>query len=292
VSIVNNLTHPSITLIKLEDRIEGRVLNSYKKKALESAIDIAKGEWIMTTDADCVLPVHWIERMAAMFHERQAAFIAAPVKVSAKSSLLSVFQCLDFMSLQGITAASVYRKIHSMCNGANLGFQRKIFFEVDGFHGIDHIASGDDMFLMYKISERYPNKIFFLKSQDAIVVTEPVETWRTFIHQRIRWASKTGQYEDKAITPILLFVWALNASVLLFLITSIWNPVNLLYFFVCWLVKTLFEFPFVLSIARFFGQQSLMRYFFFLQPLHIIYTVIAGAFGKFGSYEWKGRKVK
>jgi glycosyltransferase involved in cell wall biosynthesis len=291
-SIVQHFNHPSVKLIRLENEINGRALNSYKKKALESAIAVAKGEWILTTDADCILPVHWIQFMASMYHQQQAAFIAAPVKIAAKSSLLSVFQCLDFVSLQGITAASIYRKIHAMCNGANLGFQKKIFFEVDGFRGIDQIASGDDMFLMSKISKRYPHNIFFMKSRDAIVVTESVETWRAFLQQRIRWASKTGWYEDRAITPILFFVWTLNASILFFLIASIWNPVQLFYFFSLWLAKTLFEFPFVFTIARFFEQQQLMRFFFFLQPLHIIYTVIAGTFGTFGSYQWKGRKVK
>ncbi len=60
---------------------------------------------------------------------------------------------MDFMVLQGITGASVYKKIHSMCNGANLAYERKLFYEVDGFTGIDHIASGDDMLLMHKIAK-------------------------------------------------------------------------------------------------------------------------------------------
>ena len=42
-----------------------------------------------------------------------------------------------------------------MCNGANLAYERKAFFEVNGFTGIDHIASGDDMLLMQKIAQRF-----------------------------------------------------------------------------------------------------------------------------------------
>jgi hypothetical protein len=34
-----------------------------------------------------------------------------------------------------------------------------------------------------------------------------------------------------------------------------------------------------------------MIYFPLLQPLHIAYTLIAGWLGKFGSYDWKGRKI-
>jgi biofilm PGA synthesis N-glycosyltransferase PgaC len=58
------------------------------------------------------------------------------------------------------------------------------------------------------------------------------------------------------------------------------------------LAKVLIEFPFVHSAAIFFGQRSLMRYFPFLQPLHILYTIVAGWLGKFGQYEWKGRTIK
>jgi len=47
-----------------------------------------------------------------------------------------------------------------------------------------------------------------------------------------------------------------------------------------------------LKVATFFQQQSLMKYFIFCQPFHILYTVVAGSFGSFGKYEWKNRKVK
>ena len=42
--------------------------------------------------------------------------------------LLQTFQSLDFLVLQGITAASVQKRIHNMCNGANLAYERKVFY--------------------------------------------------------------------------------------------------------------------------------------------------------------------
>lgn len=45
-----------------------------------------------------------------------------------------------------------------MCNGANLAYERKAFNEVNGFAGVDHIASGDDMLLMHKIGKQYPER--------------------------------------------------------------------------------------------------------------------------------------
>jgi hypothetical protein len=58
------------------------------------------------------------------------------------------------------------------------------------------------------------------------------------------------------------------------------------------IAKILIEFPFINSVAIFFGKQKLMKYFPFLQPMHILYTIVAGWLGRFGSYQWKSRIVK
>ena len=35
-------------------------INSYKKKAIETAIAQADNPWIITTDADCIVPPKWL----------------------------------------------------------------------------------------------------------------------------------------------------------------------------------------------------------------------------------------
>ena len=144
-------------------------INSYKKKAIETGIAAASGELIVTTDADCIPPPDWLQTIVAFKEKTNAVFIAAPVVFNCNSSIVQVFQAMDFMVLQGITGASVYKKMHSMCNGANLAYERKVFYEVNGFAGIDHIASGDDMLLMHKIAKKYPgkNSLFEIKRCDC-----------------------------------------------------------------------------------------------------------------------------
>jgi hypothetical protein len=95
----------------------------------------------------------WLGTIEEFKRETEATLIAAPVSLQYNNSLLQIFQSLDFMVLQGITAASVYKGIHSMANGANLAYEKKTFDEVNGFSGIDNIASGDDMLLMHKIKQ-------------------------------------------------------------------------------------------------------------------------------------------
>jgi biofilm PGA synthesis N-glycosyltransferase PgaC len=179
-----------------------------------------------------------------------------------------------------------------MCNGANLAYEKKIFDEVDGFAGIDQIASGDDMLLMHKIRKRYPEKVLYLKSKEAIVTTQPVKTWKEFFSQRIRWASKARQYDDKRIFPVLLLVYLFNLSFLAILVAGFWHPFYWISAIIFLLIKTLVELPFFWSLSSFFNKRWAIKWFFFFQPLHIFYTIISGLFGQFGKYEWKGRKVR
>jgi len=273
-------------------RLQDDQLNSYKKKAIETGIQAANGELIVTTDADCIPPYNWLNTIAGFYSQKKPVFIAAPVALTIDSTILQIFQGLDFITLQGITAASVHKKYHAMCNGANLAYPRKIFFEVNGFDGIDNIASGDDMLLMHKIANKYPPDVYYLKNRDAIVMTRPMETWKEFFNQRIRWASKATYYQDRKIFWVLLLVYLMNLSFLFLLIAGFWNYNFWIWLAVLWVAKTIVEFPLVYSVASFFSQRSLLKYFFFFQPLHIFYTIIAGWLGQFGSYEWKGRKVK
>ncbi|MCG2613144.1 glycosyltransferase [Terrimonas sp. NA20] len=267
-------------------------INSYKKKAIETGISLSSGELIVTTDADCIPRTEWLSTIVAFKQQTGAIFIAAPVSFTCNGSLLQIFQLMDFMVLQGITGAAVFKKHLSMSNGANLAYERRAFIEVDGFNKIDHIASGDDMLLMHKIAQRYPDGIHYLKSKEAIVSTLPMTTWRKFINQRIRWASKATQYNDPRILPVLLLVYLFNLSLPFLLIAGIWNTTFFLYAMLLWLLKTIVELPLYASLAGFFEKRWSVKLFPFFQPLHIAYTLVSGFLGQFGKYEWKGRKIK
>ena len=290
--IVKAYSANNVRLINLEEYVDQEPINSYKKKSIEVGIGLSSAEWILCTDADCILPFEWIESLVSFFEKEKSVFIAAPVRIFGGKSLLSIFQSLDFACLQGITGAVVFKKIHCMCNGANLAYEKKIFSEIDGFNGIDQLASGDDMLLMQKFFDHYPDRISFLKSQEAIVTTDPAQSWKAFFNQRIRWASKTRGYKDRALAWNMFFVFTINLFLGIFLIFCCWNPYWLLGFLFLILLKSILEFPFVKTLAGFFGLSKRLKYFFFLQPLHIFYMIIAGLLGNFPGYEWKGRRVK
>lgn len=293
--LVTNYPTENIKLISLRDFVADNSINSYKKKAIDIGIEFSRGELIVTTDADCLVNKNWLSTIASFYEKHKPKMIVMPVSIIHTSSLIQLFQSIDFMCLQGITGAAVSNNFHGMCNGANLAYTKKAFYEVDGFKDINHIASGDDMMLMHKMAQKNKSAIKYLKSQDVIVETQPVNSVSEFINQRIRWASKADQYQDKSLFPVLLLVYVINLLLLLLLLAVIFIPLAINYFAVFGILmigKIIFEYYFLYPVSRFFKKQNTLWIFPLLQPLHIIYTVTVGGLGKFGSYQWKGRKVK
>jgi glycosyltransferase involved in cell wall biosynthesis len=265
---------------------------AFKKQAIATGISQASGALILTTDADCIVANTWVSTMVNTLQSQRAYMVTGPVKMMPGNQCLSMFQSLDFAILQGITAASVGSGIHDMSSGANLAYIKSFYHEVGGFNGIDDIASGDDMLLMQKFSAQYPGSIGYAFSTDAMVNTKTEPTWKLFLQQRIRWASKATKYKDPVLFRILLLVYAVNLWVVALLVMGLWNRRAFVFGLILMIIKLMIEWRFVQNVMQFFSLLPLMRWFPIAQPLHILYTVVSGFFGQAGGYRWKGRNVK
>ena len=292
-AVVHEYTDRNVRCIKLaEIAPKGNEINAYKKAALAAGIAHSNGELIVTTDADCTAPNAWLMHMAAIYELQSPAMIVAPVIYKSRSTPLHLFQLIDFMGMQGITAAAHKLGLGNMSNGANLAFSKAAFMRVKGYEGIEHLASGDDYLLMMKIKKAYPDGIAYLKSPKAIVTTTPQPDWACFLRQRIRWASKSGKYNDTRLTLILLQVYLFNFALLAlgiggFFVPELWYIAGLML-----ATKIIAELVFIIPVAWFFRKEWALGYFPLLQPLHVIYIVLAGFLGFRGGYEWKGRRVR
>ena len=281
-----------VKYIDLSKHTDGKILNAYKKKAIETAILSSTGELIITTDADCRMGAYWLLSLVSFYEKYHYQLIAAPVQFSNNGSTFQTFQSLDFMTMQGITGAIVNNHSGTMCNGANLAYTKKAFNVVGGFKDIDDIASGDDMLLMYKIEQKYPTKTGFLKCKEAIVTTAPMLNMIDFFQQRIRWASKATKFKDKRIKIVLALVYFFNLLFFILLFLALFNGNHLYTFFGLLLLKTGVEYYFLKPVSQFFKKEKELYTFYFLQLVHIPYILISGLLGQFGTYSWKERKVK
>lgn len=284
----------NVRALRLADFVQPGETQSFKKKAIGTGVAQAAGDLIVTTDADCIAQPQWLSLLVSFFEKTGSRFIAAPVNFYRERDLFGRFQSLDFFGMMCITGAGIHLRMHNMCNGANLAFPKPAFMEVNGFEGIDHLATGDDILLMQKIAALHPGKIGFLKNPDATVFTPAKPTVEAFLSQRIRWASKSTAYEERAVTAILgmvfLYCWAIVITLLL---VPCWGWAAVWLFLFLFLVKTLPDYFFLGMMAHFFRRVDLMKSYLPSQFLHIAYICAVGVLGNVVKrYEWKGRKVK
>lgn len=287
--IISSYASQGVKLISLN---ESNALNSYKKKAIQTAIGQCQGDLIITTDADCRMGPEWLNTIVAYYEQHDFKMISSPVAYFQEKSFFERAQSLEFLYLIGLGASTIGNNKPSTCNGANLAYEKKAFYEVGGFTGIDDLASGDDELLLHKMAAQYGNKIGFLKSEAAIVYTHAKPTLSEFIQQRKRWASKSTRYKNKGIIVLGVTVWVFNVSIILNLLVGIFVFALFKVALVQLLIKISLELLFLIGVTKFARRQKLLSLLPLLNIMHILYIVYIGIAGNSGKYNWKGRMVK
>lgn len=278
--------------VKLISLKEDRALNSYKKKAIQTAIGEARGTLIITTDADCRMGTRWLATIVAYYEENNYKMISSPVAYDEEKSLFERSQSLEFLYLIGLGASTIGNNKPSTCNGANLAYEKAAFYEVGGFQGIDDLASGDDELLLHKIAARYDNQIGFLRNTDAIVYTHAKPNLNEFLQQRKRWASKSTKYKNKSIIVLGVFIWCFNLIILLNLLAGAFFSGYLKIALVQLALKITIEFLFLRGVTKFAKRTELLLLLPVLNVFHLLYIIYIGVAGNSGKYNWKGRMVK
>lgn len=263
--------------------------NAYKKAAVAFGIAHSKGEWIITTDADCKMEAGWLRSMAKHFQDR-VAMVSGPVQLTGKG-IFEEFQALEFMGLIAVGAGGIEAGSPTMCNGANLAYRRSAYEQVGGFQGIDYIASGDDELLMHKMAG-LGLPIRFSKDKESIVRTPAQSTWAGFKAQRIRWVSKSRVYKRSSITTTLVLSYLAMAGIPLLAILAIWEPRLWWVVGAELLLKMTAEAFVLVQAAAFFDNLRLLVWLPFEQMAHITYVLWVGLAGNRKEYTWKGRTVR
>jgi len=285
--IASLLEISNLTILKQEENRQG------KKQALKLGLQKAKGDLILTTDADCVYDERWLSTMVSFYESHQAKLVTGPIDFAKSKGLFQKFQALDLNGLMVITAAGIQTDKQFMANGANMLYSKNIFEEVNGFRGNEHLASGDDMFLVHKVSELYPDDIHFVKSKTSVVSTLAETSLKSFLDQRKRWATKTTHYTDRRLLLVLSSVFLLCLTIVLnVFVFSFFNSLFLFIGLFQLFIKMILDYLFLSNVTTYFGTSSLMKMFFPANIMHLFYITYSGITGLFGGkYEWKGRRV-
>lgn len=266
-----------------------RVSNSPKKDAISTAIKFVKTDWIITTEADCTVSVNWLETLDNYIQNHVVSMIAGAVTYNCANSFLHYFQQLDLASLQGATIGSFGIEKGFMCNGANFAYTKSFFQELNGFEGNDTIISGDDLFLLQKAIARFSEKVHYLKSENNVVFTKPVDDWKSLFHKRVRWASKMSSYQSSFGIGLGLVVFGGNLALALSVVCWIlgflpFQNIVFLFFF-----KFSVDSILIYKTNRFLTKQKI-RFLILSSLIYPFFSTSVAFYSFFGKYEWKGRK--
>ena len=267
--------------------IFGENNSSPKKRAIQKSIEISSGELIIMTDGDCRVSEKWLSSIQQFYQSSEAKLISSPVTFIDENTFWNTAQIIEFGSLIGSGACAMYLQKPNMCNGANIAYTREIFEEVSGFAGNEHLASGDDEFLMHKIAQKYPDKVKFNCNIDSIVKTNSQPDLKHFYQQRRRWASKWKHYNNWQISALAIFIFMVNLGVIL---TYFLFPLQ--HFLTLLFLKSGAEFIFLSLIIKYLGYKNKIFYIPIIQVFYPFYVVFFGLLAQGKGYEWKGRKLQ
>ncbi|ESU24550.1 glycosyl transferase [Flavobacterium enshiense DK69] len=289
VRVINNwrMENPWVHLTILDNV---RISKSPKKDAITRAVTIAKHPWIITTDADCVVQPEWLSVYDVYIQNNNAEMIAGAVKFPTKGGLLSHFQQMDLLSLQGASIGSFGLHEAFMCNGANFAYTKEIFSDLKGFYGNNHIASGDDVFLLQKAIAKFPEKVHYLKNNDAIVTTKPEKSWFKLFKQRVRWASKASAYQSDFAKGLAIMVFVANFILVSGLLLVVFNLMNWQFLLVLFSVKFIVDFILMCQSNRFL---KMCMYSAVISSLiYPFFSTCVALYSLVGGFEWKRENIK
>ncbi len=262
-----------------------------KKAALNLGIESAKGEIILTTDADCLMGSKWISTTIGYF-SNEIGMVAGFAGVIYDRSLFTKLQALDFLQLMAADQGTLNLGITWACSGQNLAFRKSLFQKVGGYKEVIDRVGGDDSLFMQVVKKKTRTKIVFASDSKAWVENEPVNNFLTFVRQRIRWASEAN-YMHKLNVPfftVVLSTFITNLVPIIYLLLLFWGVSVLkpLLFFLG--LKLLGEGILFFKATDVYNRRDIRRTFILWFILQIPYVVFMGILSFWGNCMKWGNK--
>ncbi|RRO15918.1 glycosyltransferase [Flavobacteriaceae bacterium 14752] len=264
---------------------------SPKKSAILTALEQIKSGYVITTDADCLLPEHWLLHFEHCIQQTKADLIAGPVRIIEETSFWQKFQVLDLMSLQVIGLGSFKTKTPLICNAANLAYKLKTLKALNAFDTHQQQISGDDIFTLQAFDQA-GKTIKAIVHPDAVVWTKAQQSFKDLTQQRIRWASKAKHYQNKTLIGLGILVFLTNLILVLSLGFALIFESFKTGFWLLWILKLIADFTVLKTGNQFFKTSLCARDYLFLLLIYPFVSVYFAVLSLGGKFNWKGRSYQ
>ena len=192
---------------------------------------------------------------------------------------------LEYLSHAAVAAASCGIGYPITCVGTNIGYRKSVYKQLGGFGIYKNLHTGDDDLFLQRVRDETYWKIAYVSGRESHVYNAPPNHWRTFIHQRMRYASKGFKYPT-LVTLLLILFYLLNLIFLFSPITFIIDINYLLPLFTALFLKAVSDYSFLKSAASLLEDKRYLALFLVAFILHIPYVVFFGLIAQLKSYQW------
>jgi GT2 family glycosyltransferase len=155
--------------------------------ACNVGVRIANGEFVVFTDADCVVPKDWLKNLIRHFNDGRIASVGGPNVTPEDDTEFAkcVGVVLSFLSKLGARyGLNIDRVVETFHNsGCNVAYRKKAIEEVVGFN--EKLITCEDEELDYRIKKK-GYKILY--TPDAVVYHYRRPDWKSFFKMAYKYA--------------------------------------------------------------------------------------------------------
>ncbi len=252
-----------------------------KTGALAQAIDQARGEIVLITDADCVVPPTWVEATAKRYAPDVA--LVGGVTLHQTTRPFDGMQSLDWAYILGMAASTAGFGYPLGSIGNNLSFRKAAYDAVGGYRALKFSVT-EDYTLVQAIVRHSRWRYLYPIDPRILVETKPCPTISALIRQKHRWG--TGGL-DMRWGGMLIGIIGYLAHAAPFVMLW-WGGV--IAAATALLVKSIVDYAFLYSILWRLDRTADLKYFWWFEVYFTAY-VLALPFLVFfgGPVRWKGR---
>ncbi len=156
-----------------------------KTNALANGIEIASGEIILTTDADCIADPLWAQTIASYYQDDIGAVNGYTTQFAFDN--FSGMQAIDFVYLLIVASGTINLKKPISCIGNNMSYRKKAYKEVGGYESLPFSVT-EDFNLLRAIYKSTKYEIIYPLDKDSLITSIPCKTFKSLFRQKKRWS--------------------------------------------------------------------------------------------------------
>jgi cellulose synthase/poly-beta-1,6-N-acetylglucosamine synthase-like glycosyltransferase len=171
-----------------------------KQAALDFAFSGAKGDILLFTDGDCVVPPTWAEELLGHFVDPRIGVVLGRIELPEAAGFLRRFQAFEQPLLNQYNFGSVGIGMPTGCFGNNMAIRARAVQEIGGFHALGYSVTEDAM-LLDAVCRGGGWKVRACTSERGTAGTRAHVSWKSYVDQHTRW-NAGGLFSPDLVTRL------------------------------------------------------------------------------------------